>query len=411
MYRWKPLSELANTPFDPDIIRSKVKIKFPPRQRMSTGRHDSMAGSTFGTIFKITTWGESHGKALGVVVDGVPAGLSLCEEDIQRYLDRRKPGKSAITTNRKEDDCVEILSGLFEGKTTGTPISMLVRNTSQISSDYGNIATCYRPGHADFTFDQKYGFRDYRGGGRSSGRETIGRVAAGAIAAKILSEMDIRVMAYTRAIGPVEISDDPAVFDPDLILSAPTAMPDAEANEKALTFLEEARKNCDSVGGCMECVVTGLPAGIGDPVFEKLDANLAKAIMSIGAVKAVEIGDGIRSAGHLGSENNDAFRMKQNRIVKETNHSGGTLGGISDGDTLILRAYVKPTPSIYQSQKTVTSSGEEIDLTIHGRHDPIIVPRAVVVMECMTAITILDAMMINMSARMDRLADFYREKQ
>lgn len=370
-----------------------------------------MAGSTFGTIFKITTWGESHGKALGVVVDGVPAGLSLCEEDIQRYLDRRKPGKSAITTNRKEDDCVEILSGLFEGKTTGTPISMLVRNTSQISSDYGNIATCYRPGHADFTFDQKYGFRDYRGGGRSSGRETIGRVAAGAIAAKILSEMDIRVMAYTRAIGPVEISDDPAVFDPDLILSAPTAMPDAEANEKALTFLEEARKNCDSVGGCMECVVTGLPAGIGDPVFEKLDANLAKAIMSIGAVKAVEIGDGIRSAGHLGSENNDAFRMKQNRIVKETNHSGGTLGGISDGDTLILRAYVKPTPSIYQSQKTVTSSGEEIDLTIHGRHDPIIVPRAVVVMECMTAITILDAMMINMSARMNRLADFYREKQ
>ncbi len=366
-----------------------------------------MAGSTFGTIFKITTWGESHGKALGVVVDGCPAGLPLCEEDIQVYLDRRKPGSSAITTQRKEDDCVEILSGVFEGKTTGTPISMMVHNTSQISKDYGNIATSYRPGHADYTFDQKYGFRDYRGGGRSSGRETIGRVAAGAIAAKLLAQMGIRVQAYTRAIGPIEISDDPAQFDAEAILSTPTAMPDQAANEKALAYLEEARQNCDSVGGCMECLVTGLPAGIGDPVFEKLDANLAKAIMSIGAVKAVEIGDGMEASRHKGSENNDPFRAENGQIQKATNHSGGTLGGISDGDTLRIRAYVKPTPSIYQPQQTVTNTGEEIELTIKGRHDPIIVPRAVVVMECMTALTVLDAMMINMSARVDYMVDFY----
>lgn len=364
-----------------------------------------MAGSSFGTIFRITTWGESHGKALGVVVDGCPAGLPLCEEDIQRYLDRRKPGTSSITTQRREDDCVEILSGIFEGKTTGTPISMMVRNTSQISRDYGNIATSYRPGHADYSFDQKYGFRDYRGGGRSSGRETVGRVAAGAIAAKLLSRMGVAVQAYTRSIGPVEA--DLNAFDADAVLDTPTAMPDRAANEKAVAYLEEARKRTDSVGGCMECRVTGLPAGIGDPVFEKLDANLAKAIMSIGAVKAVEIGDGCAVSGRFGSENNDAFRVRDHRVVKATNHAGGILGGISDGDTLLVRAHVKPTPSIYLTQQTVNREGEEIELAIQGRHDPIIVPRAVVVMECMTAITVLDAMMLNMSARLDSLLDFY----
>ncbi|MBQ3905905.1 MAG: chorismate synthase, partial [Lachnospiraceae bacterium] len=243
-----------------------------------------MAGSSFGTIFRITTWGESHGKALGVVVDGCPAGLTLSEEDIQKYLDRRKPGTSALTTQRKEADEVEILSGIFEGKTTGTPISMIVRNTSQISADYGDIATYYRPGHADYTFDQKYGFRDYRGGGRSSGRETIGRVAAGAIAAKLLGELGVTVKAYTKSIGPISI--DYSCYDEALRLSTPTAMPDAASNEKAVEYLAKAREEMDSVGGCMECVVDGLPAGIGDPVFEKLDANLAKAIMSIGAVKA-----------------------------------------------------------------------------------------------------------------------------
>lgn len=366
-----------------------------------------MAGSSFGTIFRITTWGESHGKALGVVVDGCPAGLSLCEADIQVYLDRRKPGQSSITTPRKESDTVEILSGIFEGKTTGTPISLMVRNTSQISADYSEIASYYRPGHADYTFDVKYGFRDYRGGGRSSGRETIGRVAAGAIACKLLKEMGITVQAYTRSIGPVEV--DMNQFDEKAILSTPTAMPDKEANEKALAYLEEARKNYDSAGGSMECLVRGLPAGIGDPVFEKLDANLAKAILSIGAVKAVEIGDGTEVSKRLGSENNDAFRMKDGKIAKSTNHAGGILGGISDGETIIIRAHVKPTPSIYSTQQTVNREGEEIEIAIKGRHDPIIVPRAVVVMECMTAITILDAMMVNMSAKLDSMKKFYKE--
>ncbi len=364
-----------------------------------------MAGSTFGNIFRITTWGESHGKALGVVIDGCPAGLPLTEADIQQYLDRRKPGQSSITTQRKEADEVEILSGVFEGKTTGTPISLMVRNTSQISKDYGNIATCYRPGHADYTFDTKYGFRDYRGGGRSSGRETIGRVAAGAIAAKILKELGIEVCAYTRSIGPITIDD--MQFDKDAIYATPTAMPDRLASEKAMAYLQEARENCDSAGGCMECVVKGMPAGIGDPVFEKLDANLAKAMMSIGAVKAVEIGDGTAVSSRKGSENNDPFRMHAGHITKTTNHAGGILGGISDGSDIIIRAYVKPTPSIFRTQQTVTQTGEEIDLQIKGRHDPIIVPRAIVVMECMTALTILDAMMTNMSARLDSLRDFY----
>ena len=365
-----------------------------------------MAGSTLGTIFKITTWGESHGKALGVVIDGCPAGLELDESDIQAYLNRRKPGQSNITTPRKEADEVEILSGVFEGKTTGTPISLMVRNTSQISKDYSDIASYYRPGHADYTFDAKYGFRDYRGGGRSSGRETIGRVAAGAIACKILKQLGVQVIAYTRSIGPIEIDYDN--FDSAIIRETKTAMPDRDADAKAVTHLEAAMKNLDSVGGVMECVVTGAPAGIGDTVFEKLDANLAKAIMSIGAVKAVEIGDGIQVAKTNGSTNNDSFCMDNDKIAKKTNHAGGILGGMSDGSPIIIRAHVKPTPSIFSTQQTVNQSGEEIDINIKGRHDPIIVPRAVVVMECMTAITLLDAMMVNMSARMDSLEKFYK---
>ncbi len=365
-----------------------------------------MAGSTFGTIFKITTWGESHGKALGVVIDGCPAGLELCEEDIQIYLNRRKPGQSNITTPRKEADEVEILSGVFEGRTTGTPISLIVRNTSQISKDYSDIASYYRPGHADYSFDAKYGFRDYRGGGRSSGRETIGRVAAGAIACKLLKKLGIEVMAYTRSIGPIEINEE--YFEKNAILETKTAMPDRDADQKAVVYLEEAMKNLDSVGGVMECKITGVPAGIGDPVFEKLDANLAKAMMSIGAVKAVEIGDGTLVSQAHGSTNNDAFCMESGQIAKKTNHSGGILGGISDNSSIIIRAHVKPTPSIFSTQQTVNQSGEEIDINIKGRHDPIIVPRAVVVMESMAAITLLDAMMINMSAKLESLVDFYK---
>ncbi|MCI9336443.1 MAG: chorismate synthase [Lachnospiraceae bacterium] len=364
-----------------------------------------MAGSGYGTIFKITTWGESHGKALGVVIDGCPAGLSLEESDIQRYLDRRKPGVSSVTTKRKEDDAVEILSGVLEGRTTGTPISLMVRNTSQISGDYSEIASCYRPGHADYTYDEKYGFRDYRGGGRSSGRETVGRVAAGAVACKILEQLGVQVWAYTRSIGPIEA--DMSRFDRAVSLSVPTAMPEREADAAAVAYLEKAKRETDSVGGCMECTVKGLPAGIGDPVFEKLDANLAKAVMSIGAVKAVEIGDGHQVAARKGSENNDAFRMEDGAVTKMTNHAGGILGGISDGDTVVVRAYVKPTPSIFLGQRTVNRSGEEIEIHIKGRHDPIIVPRAVVVLECMTALTVLDAMLLNMTARLDRIVDFY----
>lgn len=365
-----------------------------------------MAGSTLGIIYRITTWGESHGPGLGVVVDGCPAGLPLETNDIQTYLNRRKPGQSRMTTPRKEADAVEILSGVFEGQTTGAPISLLIRNTSQRSGDYSEIAACYRPGHADYTFDQKYGFRDYRGGGRSSGRETIGRVAAGAIAAKALSEFGIQLTAYTKSIGPVSI--DPTAFDRKAILETPTSMPDREASARAEKYLEDCMRNYDSSGGVIECVIDGVPAGLGDPVFEKLDANLAKAIMSIGAVKAVEIGDGVEVSARRGSENNDAFRVENGRITKATNHAGGILGGISDGSPILLRAYIKPTPSIFSPQNTVNRDGEEISISIKGRHDPVIVPRAVVVVESMAAITVLDALLVNAGAKMDHLKAIYK---
>ncbi len=368
-----------------------------------------MSGSTFNTFFKITTWGESHGKALGVVIDGCPAGLSLNEEDIQIYLNRRKPGQSKISTPRKEDDAVEILSGTFEGRTTGTPISLIVRNTSQRSHDYSEIASCYRPGHADYTFDQKYGFRDYRGGGRSSGRETIGRVAAGAVAAKLLKELGIEILAYAKAIGPVAADMDS--FNREAILSTPTCMPDYKASQKAEEYLAQCMQNMDSAGGIIECRIHGVPAGIGDPVFEKLDANLAKAILSIGAVKAFEIGDGCKASAANGSSNNDAFVSEHGRITKKTNHAGGILGGISDGSEIVLRAYVKPTPSIFSEQETVNTEGENIRIQIKGRHDPVIVPRAVVVVEAMAALTLADAMIGNMSSRVSYLKDFYSRRQ
>ncbi|MBO6015686.1 MAG: chorismate synthase [Lachnospiraceae bacterium] len=365
-----------------------------------------MAGSSLGRHFKIQTWGESHGKAIGVVIDGCPAGLSLNEADIMKYLNRRKPGQSRFTTPRKEDDEVEILSGVFEGLTTGTPISLMVRNMSQQSKDYSEIASYYRPGHADFTFDQKYGFRDYRGGGRSSGRETIGRVAAGAVAAKILAELGIEVVAYTQSIGPVTIDYDR--FDPNLITQTPTCMPDPMADQKAQAFLEECLRETDSAGGTVECIVRHCYAGIGEPVFDKLDARLGQALFSIGAVKAVEIGDGIEVCATKGSENNDAFIIKDGLITKETNHAGGILGGISDGDNIVIRAHFKPTPSIFREQNTVNKQLEEIKVNIKGRHDPIIVPRAVVVVECMTALTVLDLLMDNMNSRMDHLKAIYK---
>lgn len=365
-----------------------------------------MSGSVFGNNIKISTWGESHGPALGVVIDGFPAGMELTNEDIQLLLDRRKPGTSQATTKRKEDDLVEILSGVFEGKTTGTPISLMVRNTSQRSQDYSEIASYYRPGHADYGFDSKYGFRDYRGGGRSSGRETIGRVAAGALCKKLLSQMGIDVCAYTRSIGNIEI--DPEKFDKEAITRTPTSMPDREADKKAMELIMECRKNEDSIGGVIECVINGVPAGIGEPVFNKLDALLSQAIFSIGAVKAVEIGDGTLVSRKTGSENNDAFVVADGSISKATNHSGGILGGISDGSPIVLRAHVKPTPSIAKTQQTVNRSGENIDINIHGRHDPVVVPRAVVVVEAMCAITLLDLMISNMSSRAEYITEFYK---
>ena len=365
-----------------------------------------MAGSNTGTIFQITTWGESHGKGVGVVVDGCPSGLPLSEEDIQIYLNRRKPGQSKYTTPRTEADRVEILSGVFEGHTTGTPISMIVRNENQHSKDYSDIARCYRPGHADYCFDAKYGFRDYRGGGRSSARETIGRVAAGAIAAKLLKEMGISILTYTKSIGPVTI--DPRHFDAAQISQNPVAMPDAHAAKEAQTFLDCCIEQQDSSGGIIECVITGVPAGIGDPVFDKLDASLAKAIFSIGAVKGFEIGDGFAAATARGSENNDSFVPQENApLTKATNHAGGILGGMSDGAPIVLRAAVKPTPSIFKAQQTVNRSGENITLEIKGRHDPVIVPRAVVVVESMAALVLVDALMENMSSRLEHMIEFY----
>lgn len=368
----------------------------------------NMSGSITGKNIQISTWGESHGKALGVVIDGFPAGMDLNENDIQKFLNRRKPGTSAATTPRKEDDIVEILSGVFDGKTTGTPISLMIRNTSQKSSDYSEIANYYRPGHADFGFDSKYGFRDYRGGGRSSGRETIGRVASGAICSKLLSMMGIEVCAYTSAIGDVSI--DSNKFDKTAILKTPTAMPDEEADKKAMKLIQKAREDQDSLGGIIECRITGVPAGIGEPVFDKLDALLSSAVMSIGAVKAVEIGDGTRVATYHGSENNDAFvASAEGQISKETNHSGGILGGISDGSEIVLRAYVKPTPSIAQTQSTVNKTGENISINIHGRHDPVVVPRAVVVVEAMCAFVVLDLMISNMSSKAESIINFYKK--
>lgn len=374
-----------------------------------------MAGSALGTILRVTTWGESHGKGIGVVVDGCPAGLPLEEGDIQSYLNRRKPGQSKFTTARQEGDQVEILSGVFGGRTTGTPIALEVRNTDQRSHDYSNIMDIYRPGHADYTFDRKYGFRDYRGGGRSSGRETIARVAAGAIACRLLESLGITVRAYTREVGGICIAQER--FDLDEMWNNRLYMPDARAAAQAEARLEELMAGKDSCGGVVECIIRGMPAGAGEPVFEKLDANLAKAMLSIGAVKGFEIGDGFAASRARGSENNDGFGISHKaadgspylsgRIEKQTNHSGGTLGGISDGSDIVMRAAFKPTPSIAQPQHTVNQNGEETVVEIKGRHDPIIVPRAVVVVEAMAALTAADMLLLSMTSRLDRVQAFF----
>ena len=364
-----------------------------------------MSGSTYGKMFKITTWGESHGAGIGVVIDGCPAGLEIDEDYIQSFLDRRKPGQSKFTTPRSEADKVRILSGVFEGKTTGTPISLMIENTSQISKDYSDIADKYRPGHADYGFDAKYGFRDYRGGGRSSGRETAGRVAAGAIAIKILKTRGIEVQAYVKQIGDIAI--DYENFSYEEIFNNGLCMPDKEAAEKAAKYVEQLIEEKDSTGAMVECMASNVPAGIGDPVFDKLDARLAGAVMSIGAVKGIEIGDGFDVVKARGSENNDSFCIEEGKVVKATNHSGGILGGMSDGSTICLRAAFKPTPSIFQKQQTIDKDKNEVEIEIKGRHDPIIAPRAVVVVESMVAITIFDLMMSNTTSTIDKLIKAY----
>lgn len=364
-----------------------------------------MAGSTFGRLFRVTTWGESHGVGVGAVVDGCPAGVMLNEEIVQQYLNRRKPGQTKYSTPRKEDDLVEIQSGVFEGKTTGTPISMVVYNKTQRSGDYSEIARYYRPGHADYSFDEKYGFRDYRGGGRSSGRETISRVAGGAVAEEVLKALGIEVRAYSHSIGGIQI--DPGKSSLENIAKSPLYMPDLSASAQAEDLLAGKMEEQDSVGGIVECLVKGMPTGIGEPVFDKLDALLTQAVMSIGAVKGVEIGDGFRAAESFGSEFNDSFCKQEDSVAKRTNHAGGILGGISDGSDIILRAAFKPTPSIARTQQTVNRDGEEIEIAIRGRHDPIIVPRAVVVVESMVAITVLDLLLQSMASRIDRIQDFF----
>lgn len=362
-----------------------------------------MAGNTFGTLFRLTTFGESHGAAIGAVIDGCPAGLPLSEENIQPYLDRRRPGDSPFSTARREGDCCRILSGVFEGKTTGTPIAVLIENTDQRSQDYAATATCYRPGHADFGYDRKYGFRDYRGGGRSSGRETAGRVIGGAVAATVLRELGMEVSAWTESIGPVSVAQEKT--DLSLCGKNPFWMPDAEAAARAEKYLIEQKQALDSAGGIIACRVTGVPAGLGEPVFDKLDAELAKAVVSIGAVKGIQFGSGFAAAGMSGSQSNDSFRMSEDgrTVQKESNHAGGVLGGMSDGSEIFFTVAVKPTPSIAQRQRTITNDGKNTEIEIHGRHDPVIVPRAIVVVESMASLVLLDMLMRNIPCRMDTL--------
>ena len=361
-----------------------------------------MSGNTFGTIFRITTWGESHGRAVGVVLDGCPAGLALAAEDIQKELDRRRPGQSKASTARKEEDRVEILSGIFEGHTTGTPISLLVWNKDANSSAYDLLLDRPRPGHADYTYQMKYGLRDHRGGGRASARETVGRVAAGAVAKKLLQESGIRIVAYVTELGGIkaEIETHDLVELFSRAESNAVRCPDAAAAERMMARLDDVRAEGDSLGGIVEIVAEGVPAGLGEPVFDKLDADLAKALMSIGAVKSVEIGAGLEAAARRGSEMNDPLLWQDGRVGFASNNAGGILGGISTGQEIICRIAVKPTPSIALLQKTVDlACSEAAEIEIKGRHDPAIPPRIVPVAEAMVALVLADHLLRSRTAR------------
>ena len=355
-----------------------------------------MSGSSYGKLFKITTWGESHGRGLGVVIEGCPAGLPIKESEIQLELNRRRTGQSKVTTTRKEGDQIQIMSGVFKGKTTGTPISLLVENEDVDSSKYELIKDLYRPGHADYTYDMKYGFRDYRGGGRSSARETVGRVAAGAIAKKLLTRERIKIIGFTRQVGKhIAKNIDYREIENNIV-----RCPDNKIAEKMINSIMRARKKGDSLGGVVEVIAQGVPAGLGEPVFDRLDADLAKAVMSMPAVKGVEIGVGFQSAIMTGSECNDVFVMKNKKVITATNNAGGILGGISNGMDIVIRLVVKPTSSINKAQDTVTQQGKKAEIRVEGRHDPCVATRAVPIAEAMVAITLIDHLYRTKSARL-----------
>ena len=354
-----------------------------------------MSFNTFGHLFRVTTWGESHGPAIGATVDGCPPGVALTEGDIQPWLDRRKPGQNRYTTQRQEADAVRILSGTYEGRTTGTPIQLTIENTDQRSKDYSAIAQSFRPGHADITYHQKYGLRDPRGGGRSSARETASRVAAGGVARAALAALvpDLRITGYMVQIGPHRI--DRSRFDADEIGRNPFWVPDAVAAGEWAEYLDALRKDGNSVGAVVEVVARGVPPGLGAPVHAKLDTELANAMMSINAVKGVEIGEGMAAAALTGVENADEMRMGPGGVEYLSNHAGGILGGISTGQDVVVRFAVKPTSSILTPRRTVTSAGEETDLVTRGRHDPCVGIRAVPVGEAMMACVLLDHLLLD----------------
>ena len=349
-----------------------------------------MAGNSFGQLFKITTFGESHGPAIGVVIDGVPPKFLLSEADIQKDLDRRRPGQSTITTQRKESDKAEILSGVFEGQTTGAPLAILIRNEDAHTKDYENIKDVFRPGHADFSYMAKYGIRDYRGGGRSSGRETTSRVAAGAVAKKILAKHNIQIIVYTSAVGDAYAKNiDYNAIDQNAVRTA-----DAQMASVMIAKIEEASKRGDSLGSQLACVVKNCPPGLGDPCFDKLNARLAHALMSIAAVKGVEFGEGFGASLSTGSVNNDRFILKGQKVGTATNHAGGIIGGISTGEDIIIRMALKPPSSISQPQKTLNEKHQEVEAQVKGRHDPCLAPRIVPVAEAMIALTLVDCLLI-----------------
>ena len=357
--------------------------------------------NSYGTLFRISTFGESHGEAVGVIVDGCPAGITVDLDFIQSELDRRKPGQSKITTQRKEEDRIEILSGVFEGKSTGSPIAMMVRNADARSKDYSHIAEKFRPSHADYTYHVKYGIRDYRGGGRSSARETLARVAAGALAKTVLSQLGITVQAYVSQVGPLKLNKSYTELDLSKTEDNILRCPDPEMAEKMIEFIDETRKNQDTVGGVVTGVIKGTPVGLGEPAFDKLHAELGKAMLSINAVKGFEYGSGFEGVELFGSQHNDPFVIENGKVRTTTNHSGGIQGGISNGEDIYFKVAFKPVATLMKDQESINTAGEPTTVSGKGRHDPCVVPRAVPIVEAMAAIVILDFYLINKSIKWD----------